>query len=227
MYMHTCIHTNTCIHIHVYIHTCIHIYTHTHIYIYRASQVAHWVKNPFASARDVDSVPVSGRSPGGGHGYPLQHPCLENPMDRGAWRATAHVVTKSWTQRSELAHTRAYTHNPPKAGILTHESINSSSITKINFLKGRTKKSIDRHNKVFFWAGKSLSSGNTQEKHTSDTSHIETKYTAKPPSHRARTPGTQEKGTAMQQNRLHEQPDPVFTLGCVSQSGKTTVSCLS
>ena len=211
----------------MYIYTCIHTYVYTHIYIYRASQVAHWVKNTFASAGDVDSVPVSGRSPGGGHGYPLQHPCLENPMDRGAWRATAHVVTKSWTQRSELAHTRAYTHNPPKAGILTHESINSSSVTKINFLKGRTKKSIDRHNKVFFWAGKSLSSGNTQEKHTSDTSHIETKYTAKPPSHRARTPGTQEKGTAMQQNRLHEQPDPVFTLGCISQSGKTTVSCLS
>ena len=109
--MYMCIHTHTCIHTYMY--------THIHAYIYRASQVAHWVKNPFASAGDVDSVPVSRRSPGGGHGYPLQHPCLENPMDRGAWRATAHVVTKSWTRRSDLAHTRAYTHNPPKAGILT------------------------------------------------------------------------------------------------------------
>ena len=50
-----------------------------------ASQVAPWVKNPPASAgdtRDVGSVPGSGRSPGAGHGYPLQCSCLESPMDR-------------------------------------------------------------------------------------------------------------------------------------------------
>ena len=35
--------------------------------------------------RDAGSVPGSGRSPGGGHGNPLQYSCLENPMDRGAW----------------------------------------------------------------------------------------------------------------------------------------------
>ena len=35
-----------------------------------------------------------GRSPGGGHESPLQYPCLENPMDRGAWRATVHGVTR-------------------------------------------------------------------------------------------------------------------------------------
>ena len=39
-----------------------------------------------------------GRSPGGGHGNPLQYSCLENPMDRGAWWATVHGVAKSWTQ---------------------------------------------------------------------------------------------------------------------------------
>ena len=38
-----------------------------------------------------------GRSPGGGHGNPLQYSCLENPMDRGAWQATVHRVAKSWT----------------------------------------------------------------------------------------------------------------------------------
>ena len=43
------------------------------------------------------SVPESGRSPGRGHGNPLQYSCLESPMDRGAWRATVHVITKSWT----------------------------------------------------------------------------------------------------------------------------------
>ena len=43
----------------------------------------------------VGLIPGSGRSPGEGNGNPLQYSCLENPMDRGAWRATAHVVTKS------------------------------------------------------------------------------------------------------------------------------------
>ena len=37
-------------------------------------------------ARDAGSIPGSGRSPGGGHGNPLQYSCLENPMDRGAWQ---------------------------------------------------------------------------------------------------------------------------------------------
>ena len=45
--------------------------------------------------RDVGSIPGSGRFPGGGHGNPLQYSCLENPMDRGAWRATAHRVSES------------------------------------------------------------------------------------------------------------------------------------
>ena len=59
------------------------------------------VKNPPANAgvlRDVGLIPGSGRSPGGGHGNLLQYSCLENPMDRGAWRAIAHRFTKSQTQ---------------------------------------------------------------------------------------------------------------------------------
>ena len=47
--------------------------------------------------RDVGSVTGSGRSPGGEHGSPLQYPSLENPMDRGAWQATVHRVTRSQT----------------------------------------------------------------------------------------------------------------------------------
>ena len=43
---------------------------------------------------DVGSIPGSGRSLGGGHGNPLQYSCLENPMDRGAWWAIVHKVTK-------------------------------------------------------------------------------------------------------------------------------------
>ena len=52
------------------------------------------VKNPPANAGDTGSIPGSGRSPGEGNGNPLQNSCLENPMDRGAWRATVHGVTK-------------------------------------------------------------------------------------------------------------------------------------
>ena len=44
-----------------------------------------------------DSVPGLGRSPGGGHGNPLQYSCLENPLDREAWWATVHSIAKSWT----------------------------------------------------------------------------------------------------------------------------------
>ena len=47
------------------------------------------------TAGDLGSVPRSGRSPGEGNGYPLQYSCLENPMDRGAWRATIQGVSKS------------------------------------------------------------------------------------------------------------------------------------
>ena len=46
---------------------------------------------------DTDSIPGSGRSPGGGHGNSLQYSCLENPMDRADWRATVHGVTKNLT----------------------------------------------------------------------------------------------------------------------------------
>ena len=46
------------------------------------------------SVGDLGSIPGSGRSPGGGKGYPLQYSCLETPMDRRAWRATVHGVTK-------------------------------------------------------------------------------------------------------------------------------------
>ena len=55
------------------------------------------VKNLPANARDVvdvDSIPGSRRSPGGGNGNPLQHSCLENSMDRGAWQARVHGVKK-------------------------------------------------------------------------------------------------------------------------------------
>ena len=53
--------------------------------------------------RDVGSIPGSGRSPGGGHGNPLQYFSLENAMDRGAWWAPVHTVTQSHTQLKQLS----------------------------------------------------------------------------------------------------------------------------
>ena len=58
------------------------------------------VKNLPAKAGDVDLIPGSGRSPGGGNGTPLQYSCLGNPLDRGAWQATVHGVAKSQTRLS-------------------------------------------------------------------------------------------------------------------------------
>ena len=54
-------------------------------------------KESACNAGDLGSVPSSGGSPGEGNGYPIQYSCLENPMDRGAWRATVHGVAKSQT----------------------------------------------------------------------------------------------------------------------------------
>ena len=56
------------------------------------------VKNLSANAGDVGSIRGSGRSPGGGNGNPLQCSCLENPMDRGAWRLQSVGPQKSGTQ---------------------------------------------------------------------------------------------------------------------------------
>ena len=58
------------------------------------------VKNPPANAgdiRDTGSILRLGRSPAGGNGNPLKYSCLENPMDRGTWRATVHRVAQSQT----------------------------------------------------------------------------------------------------------------------------------
>ena len=64
----------------------------------RTSLVVLVVKNPPANVGNIGvagSIPGLGRSPGGGHSNPLQYSCLENPMDRGAWRAAVHGVAKN------------------------------------------------------------------------------------------------------------------------------------
>ena len=64
------------------------------------------VENPSDNAgyiRDVGSIPGLGSSLGGGHGYPLQYSCLENPWDRGAWWAADCGVAQSWTRLKRLS----------------------------------------------------------------------------------------------------------------------------
>ena len=71
----------------------------------QASQVALVIKSLPADAgevRDAGSNPGLGRSPGGGHGNPLQYSCLENPMDRGAWQATAHRLLWKESDTNEV-----------------------------------------------------------------------------------------------------------------------------
>ena len=60
-------------------------------------------KESACNAGDAGSFPQLGRSPGEGNGKPLQYSCLENRMDRGAWLATVHGVSKSWMQLSTPA----------------------------------------------------------------------------------------------------------------------------
>ena len=72
------------------------------------------VKNLLAHAGDIKntgSIPGSGRSPGGVLGNPLQYSCLENPVNRGVWRATVHRVAESQTRLKRLS-TLAYPYLP-------------------------------------------------------------------------------------------------------------------
>ena len=70
------------------------------------------VKNLPDNAGDVGFILGLGRSPGEGNGNPLQYSCLENPMDRGAYWATVHRVTKGQTRLKQLSipHTHTHTH---------------------------------------------------------------------------------------------------------------------
>ena len=64
------------------------------------------VKNTLDGTGDIRNgslIPGIGKTPEGGHGNPLQYSCLENSMDKGAWRATVHKVTKSWTRLKGLS----------------------------------------------------------------------------------------------------------------------------
>ena len=73
--------------------------------LYFRSGISWWLsgKASVCNVGDACLVPGSGRSFGGGHGNPFQYSCLENPMDRGTWRATVHKVIKNWTRLKSLS----------------------------------------------------------------------------------------------------------------------------
>ena len=75
---------------------------------YRQKDLPRWLsgKESTYNAGDLGLIPGSGRSPGEGNGNPLQYSCLENPTDRGAWRATVHGVRKGQTWLKQQARTR-------------------------------------------------------------------------------------------------------------------------
>ena len=81
--------------------------------------MAQLVKDPPANVgdgRDMNSIPGLGRSPGDRNGNLLQYSCLENSMDRGAWQAIVHGVTKSWAQHMHT-HTHTHTHTHKVIGV--------------------------------------------------------------------------------------------------------------
>ena len=116
------IYTLMCVYIFIYRDICayMYVYTYTHItenysvirknknFAICSNMDGHWIwkalspgvldgKESVCNTGDRGLIPGLGRSPGGGHGNALQDSCLENPMDRGAWWAMTHGVTKSWT----------------------------------------------------------------------------------------------------------------------------------
>ena len=100
-----------------------------------ASQVVLAIKNLPANSGDVKdkgSIPEQGRSPGEGNGKPLQYSCIENPMDRGAYWAIVHRVTKSRTRLKQLhmhACTHTHTHTHTKRTVCPEEQKGFSVIS--------------------------------------------------------------------------------------------------
>ena len=85
------------------------------------------VKASACNAGDQGSIPGSGRSPGVGNGNPLQYSCLQNSLDRGAWWATVHEVTKSWKELSPSS--------PPTKEVGRHVKVLGLDVTDISSRK--------------------------------------------------------------------------------------------
>ena len=89
------------------------------------------------NAGDPGSIPGLGRSPGEGNGNPLQYPCLENPMDRGAWWAAVHRVAKSRTRLSDFTHSNPMDRGAWRAAV--------HRVTKSRWATSRTQCPLQQH----------------------------------------------------------------------------------
>ena len=106
------------------------------------------MKNPPANAGDVREgglIPGLGRSPGGEHDNPLQFSCLERTIDRGAWRATNHRITKSWTQLKRLSmHARVYG-KMQESGLIEVIPLICTAASRASFLHLHTSNFLRAH----------------------------------------------------------------------------------
>ena len=94
MYICACVYTHVCMCVYVYMCICIHIYTQAGI---TGGSVVKTLPANIRATGDMGWISELGKSSGGGSGNPLQYSCLGNPMDKGAWWATVHGITNSWT----------------------------------------------------------------------------------------------------------------------------------
>ena len=103
------------------------------------------VKNSPANAGDTGDagfIPELGRSPGGERGNPPQYPCLGNPMDTGAWRATVHEVTNSQTRLSMHAHAHTHAHTHTHTHIFTDHLVSVKHYVQHSELRGKHDPSV-------------------------------------------------------------------------------------
>ena len=94
--------------------------------------------------RDTGLIPGLGRSPGGEHDNPLQYSCLGNPMDRGAWQATAHRVAKSQTWLNNWTHTHTHTHQVETFQVISGEGLSHSTPSGLGHRNGQQMKAVGK-----------------------------------------------------------------------------------
>ena len=110
------------------------------------------VKNLLANARDIrdpGSIPGFGRSPGGGHGNPLQYSCLENPTDRGAWHATVHGIARSQTSLKQFI-----THHIPVNMDKSYNTDQEKKAERIHMIFFHLLKVHKQENEMIFCLGR-------------------------------------------------------------------------
>ena len=97
---------------------------------------------------DTGSIPGLEGSPGGGHGSPPWYSCLENPMDRGVWRATVHRVAKSWTRLKQLC--VLHTHTLVAQLVMNLPAIRETWVQSLDW-KDFLEKGKATHSSILAW----------------------------------------------------------------------------